>query len=866
MFATRRLVFAIASFALAATSTPVAAQTAASTANEAAPAPAAFLGHQVGDDFRLAGWETITGYLSTLALASPLVRIDTLGRTTQGRPFLAVTVSAPANMERLEEIRANQAKLADPRTLAEGELEALLETQPAVVLIANNIHATEIASSQEVMELVHGLATDPVYTETLNDAVVIIIPSMNPDGQQMITDWYLRTLGTPFEGSGMPWLYHYYVGHDNNRDFYMLTQVETQMLNDLLYSEWYPEVVYDVHQMGGRGARFFVPPFGDPLNPNIDPLLARMISLFGLQISTDLEAAGKSGVVNRARFDLWWHGGLRTVPARHNMVGILSEAASARIASPVFMEPGSDEIRQPDHGVNYPNPWPGGWWRLRDIVDYELIAAHSVIELAALQRDKLIRNYVELGRRAIAAGREEPPYAFIVPADQTDPGSAAHMLALLQRAGVEVNRAAAAFRVDGVEYAAGSHVVLMAQPYRAHAKDLLERQRYPDMRLYPGGPPITPYDAAGWTLPLQMGVDVVEARSPVEADLQLVEETIRPPRGTLSGSGPAFVLSNKTNAASLAVNRVSDAGGTVAFLDRATQLAGRSWPAGSVVVGGVGVRDILAQLADSVGLDATAFSGTVNARRLYSLRVALYQPWTSSMDEGWTRWVFDTWGLPYTTLHDAEIRAGDLGERYDVIVIPDLSPNSIIEGRAPGTVPAEYAGGIGEPGAAAIREFVRGGGTLVCLDASADFAIELLDLPVADVQPSLQELRSGNAFYAPGSLFRVTVDDQHPVAYGMPVTTAIYYSNSAIFQVQEGEDDVAVIAAYPDADQLLSGFVLKSEFLSGKAALIEARSGTGRVVLFGFRPQHRGQPHETFKLLFNAIYHGAAAPPRPLEF
>jgi hypothetical protein len=495
-----------------------------------------------------------------------------------------------------------------------------------------------------------------------------------------------------------------------------------------------------------------------------------------------------------------------------------------------------------------------------------LIAAHAVIELAAVQRGKLIRNYVELGRRAIAAGTDEPPDSFIIPADQTDPGSAAHLLALVQRAGVEIHRAAAPFQMDGVEYPAGSYVVLLGQPYRAHVKDLLERQVYPDRRLYPGGPPITPYDAAGWTLPLQMGVEVIEARTPVEAELQLVTETIRATPGTVTGSGPAFVLDNTTNAANLAVNRVIDAGGTVAFLDPATQLAGRTWPAGSVVVSGDGMQQILSQLADSVGLDATAFSGAVNARPLNGPRVALYQPWTSSMDEGWTRWIFDTWGLPYTTLHDAEIRAGGLGARYDVIIIPDVSPGSIVEGRALGTVPAEYAGGIGEPGAAAMREFVRGGGTLICLDGSSEFAIELLDLPVADVRPSFQELRSGNAFYAPGSLFRVTVDDQHPVAYGMPATTAIYYSNSAVLQVDDGADDVAVIAAYPDADQLLSGFVLKPEFLAGKAALVEARSGRGRVILFGFRPQHRGQPHETFKLLFNAIYYGGAGAPQRLDF
>jgi len=828
-------------------------------------APEVYLGHPVGADFRLVGWDSITGYFNLLADASAALRVDTVGRTTQGRPLVVATLTAPANMRRLEEIRLSQAKLADPRRLEGGELEALLQSQPAVVLIANNIHSTEIASSQEAMELAYALITDPELLEALESVVVLLIPSVNPDGEQMVVDWYARTLGTPYEGSSMPWLYHPYVGHDNNRDFFMLTQVESRLVNDLLYGRWFPEVVYDVHQMGNRGPRFFVPPFDDPANPNIDPLLVRMISLFGLQMATDLEAAGKSGVVTGERFDLWWPGGLRTVPARHNMVGILSEAANARLASPIFQEPGATD-RQPDYGIDYPNPWPGGWWRIRDIVDYELIAARAVIRLAARERRELIRNYVELGRRAIEAGDNEPPFAYVVPASQRDPGSAASMLELLRRAGVEVHRAESRFQADGVEYAAGDWVVLMAQPYRAHAKDLLERQSYPDRRLYPGGPPEAPYDAAGWSLPLQMGVEARQVRTPFEASLRLEAGTIRPPAGRVAGAGPAFLLSNATNAANLAIHRVLASGGEVAFLSEPLSAGGRRWPVGSVLLSGPSARDQLAELAASEGLSAESFSGDLTGYRLAELRVALYQPWTASMDEGWTRWVFETWELPYRTLHDAEVRAGDLRSRYDVIVLPDISAQSIIEGRRPGTVPAEYAGGIGEAGVAAIRAFVREGGTLVCIDESSDFAIEQLRLPVQNVRPSSAEQRTGNAFYAPGSILAVIMDPTHPLGFGMPEAAVVFYSNSAILQADEAAASVAVVARYPETEQLLSGYALHSEFLSGKAALVEARSGAGRAVLFGFGPQRRAQSHETFKVLFNAVYRGALSGPQRLEF
>jgi hypothetical protein len=867
-----RLAISLAALAILAPTNPVQSQeaqrstgTRTGTATAAPIAPAEYLGFPVGADFKLAAWDSISSYMSHLAKVSPAARVDTLGRTTQDRPFLAVVITSPENMQRIEEIRRSQARLADPRKLAEGELETLLDSHPAVVAITHNIHSTEIASSQGVMELAYSLITEPEMLEALRDVVVVLVPSVNPDGQQMVVDWYSRTLGTPYEGSRMPWLYHYYVGHDNNRDFYMLTQVESQMVNDLLYGTWFPEVVYDVHQMGNRGARFFIPPFDDPVNPNLDPLVVRTISLFGLQVSADLEAAGKAGVLNGERFDLWWHGGLRSVPARHNMVGILSESASARIASPIFQEPGQVD-RQSERGNNYPNPWPGGWWRIRDIIDYQVIASRSIIGLAARWRRPLISNYVEIGRRAIDAGRNEPPFAYIIPSQQRDVGSAVAMLRTIRRGGAEIHRAVAPFEADGIAYSAGDWVVLMAQPYRAHAKDLLEPQVYPDRRLYPGGPPDTPYDAAGWTLPFQMGVKAVGVKSPLEAELQLETDVIRPPVGTVAGSGPAFAVENVTNAANLAIHRTVERGGRVTLLSQPAEVGGRTWPTGSAVLSGPGVRQTLEELAESHGLSAASVSGQFTGHSLSGFRVGLYQPWTASMDEGWTRWVFESWELPYQTLHDAEIQAGGLEQRYDVIVLPDVESRSLIEGRAPGTVPPQFAGGLGDSGVSALRDFVKAGGTLICLDSSSGFAIQELGLAVADARPSPSERRSGEAFYAPGSIMAVNIDVNHPLAFGMPETGAVYYNNSPLFQVEEGASGVTVVASYPETSQLMSGYVLNADFMNGKAALVEASYGAGRAILFGFRPQYRGQSHETFKILFNAVYRGATTQAQPQEF
>ena len=825
--------------------------------------PADYLGYPVGADFKLAGFDSITGYLNHLADVSPAVRVDTLGSTTLGRPFVLVTVTSPQNFARLDQIQAVQAKLADPRKLSDEELPAILETQPAVVLIAHNLHSTEIASSQGSMELVHALVTDRELVELLDDVVVLLVPSANPDGQVMVVDWYRRTMGTPYEGSRLPWLYHHYAGHDNNRDWFMLNLVETRLVTDLLYGEWFPEIVYDVHQMGNRGARFFVPPFDDPVNPNLDPLLVRTISLFGAKISMDLEANGKAGVVNYRTYDLWWHGGNRSTPTRHNMIGLLSETASVRYASPLFQEL-SQLSQQPQHGINYPNPWPGGWWRIRDIIDYQMIAARSVIRLAATHRRDLIRNYVELARRAISAGLNEPPFAYVLPASQTDPGSAARMLEILRLGGVEVHQADSTFEADGIEYGAGSWVVLMAQPYRTHAKDLLERQDYPDRRLYTGGPPDRPYDVSGWTLPLQMGVDAIAVNGRFETSLQLLTDTIRPAPGMVTGSGDAFAVDNTRNAAALAIHKTLALGGRATLLSAPLRAGDTLWPPGSVVLEGPGLRGTLRAVAEREGVSFEAVSGSSVGYRVEELRVGLYQSWTARMDEGWTRFVFDTWGLPYRTLQDAEIRAIDLRERYDVIIIPDMSRSQAVEGRPEGTVPAEYTAGLGAAGVDALRKFVESGGTLICLGDASNLAIEDFGLPITNVEPSDAEQMAGTAFYAPGSILRVELDSTHPLAYGMPTETAVYYTNGPIFDVAPDARDVTVIGQYPNMGQLLSGYALHSDSIAGKAALVEARLGAGRVVMFGFRPQHRGQSHETFKILFNAVYLGSAAtPPTP---
>jgi len=766
------------------------------------PSPSEHLGFTVGADRTLADWGQITGYFQRLAAVSPAVHVDTLGPTTSGQPFIVVAVSTPANIARLAEFRTAQAKLADPRRLTPDEERRLVASQPSVIFISNNIHGSEIGGSQMAMELAYRLATNDTLQRYLDREIVLVAPSMNPDGQRMITEWYRKNLGTKWEGGPLPWLYHPYVGHDNNRDWFMVTQKETRLVTDYLYGVWFPEIFYDVHQMGSEGARIFVPPLVDPVNPNLDPMIVRGIAHVGAEMALALEERGKSGVANSVIYDLWWHGGARSTPTRHNMVGVITEAASVRIATPIVQD--TSKLRGHARGlpkyerrINFPNPWPGGTWRLRDIIDYELVAAEALVRLASEQREDYVRNFVAMGRRAIATGAKEAPYAFVIPAGQGDAGAVERLVDVLRVGRVEVGQSRASFSAGGKTFAAGSYVVRLDQPYRAHAKDLLEVQRFPKMEQWPGGPPERPYDVAGWTLPLQMGVTIMPIDQPLTVDAPLV----------------------------------TDASPRVRCVTRA-----------AAALGAPAVRD-------------TRQYGCLTRVP----RVGLYKSWTASMDEGWTRWVMDDFKLPYVSLGDSAVRAGSLRKRFDVIVIPDLSLREVRDGMSDAQVPPPYAGGLGAEGIAALKRFAEDGGHLVLVDGATELAAEALGIDVKLVTAgggggSRNAAADAEQIYAPGSILRVVVDPAHPVGKGMAEASAIYFVNSTSLDLPAGSK-ARVIARYPSQPDsiLLSGFLQGASKLAGKVAAADVPLGSGRVTMFGFRPLYRGQSYGTFKMFFNAL-------------
>ena len=800
------------------------------------PSPRDVLGFTPGDDRKVADWKQITDYFGRLNARGGRVRVQTIGTSTLGRPVLAAFISSPENIRELDRYREIQRRLADPRLVqSEAERDRLIGEGKAVVVISCSIHSTEIVASQMSMQLAYQLASaqDAETREILDNTILILLPSPNPDGIDIVADWYRRSVGKPWEGSEPPELYHHYAGHDDNRDWFMLNLRETRTVTRLLWKEWFPQIVYDVHQQGATGSRFFVPPFYDPPNPHIAPLLLREVGLVGHKIAADLEAAGYRGVVTNAMYDTWWHGGFRTAPYYHNSVGILTEAASARLMTPVKVTP--EQLRRANvRGMptalpespttNFPAPWPGGEWRPRDIMGLELVASRAILSMAAKYRERYLRNFYELGRRALdwpPEGRDGV-LAYIIPAGQGKDENVSKLVTLLVEQGVEVHRMDAELHLmlsaqrgtvyndlknAPPEWPLGSYLVFLRQPYRANVQALFERQLYPD-RLS-GGAPERPYDVAGWTLPMQMGVEAYPVAHIREREserrLTLVRDELEVRRDLGLQTGLPAPLNGRGTAADQYDVRVR-------------------------------VRD--SQIQNPVRRNA---------------RLALYKGWTGSMDEGWTRWLFDTFNVPYTSLRDADVRAGSLRAKYDVIVLPSMRLREIVEGRSRETAPAEFTGGITEAGVSNLRRFVEEGGTLVCWDDSTELPLKHFNLPVRNV---LDGLRPAD-FYCPGSVLRVEVETAHPLARGYGAQTDAYFVNSAAFEVTDPAR-ARVVARYAGRENVLrSGWLLGADKLAGRAALVEATHGRGRVVLFGFRPQHRGQTWGTFPFIFNAI-EGAA--------
>jgi hypothetical protein len=770
-----------------------------SAAIVAQPSPRSVLGFTPADDRTVADWTQIVEYFSKLDKGSDKVAVREIGKTTLGKPLIVAFISSPSNIKNLEKYRHISAKLADPRTIKdEAELEGLIKNGKTIISIACSIHSTEIVGSQMSMNLVYELAsaTDVETKEILDNAILLLLPSSNPDGIDIVANWYRKTLGTKSEGTSPPELYHHYAGHDNNRDWFMLNLKETQAITKLFWKEWFPQIVYDVHQQGVNASRFIIPPFFDPPNPRVPPSILREVGLIGYKMAADLQAKSIAGVATNSTYDTWWHGGFRSAPYYHNSIGILSEAASANLMSPVTVKKEDLARNRNTRGLpnlleistNYPDTWDGGVWRPVDINNIEVTASRALLQMAAKFRQRYLRNFYELGKANLRLDAKVPQ-AYVVMAGQPYAETVSRFLEILISQGIEVKEMTRELWVkhgkteEFHEIPLGSFLVFTNQPQKNNILSLFERQKYPQ-RLLPNGDAEAPYDVAGWTLPLQMGVENYEVWD--IRDLEKFQNTLRP-------------LVNINQARSV------------------------------------------------LNLKSTAepFAKIPNPLKT-NPRIGLYKPFASSMDEGWTRLVLDNYQIPYTSLSNDDFRQDRLN--VDTIVLAADSENTIMNGLNADRYPAEFSGGLGEAGAGNLKKFVEDGGKLICFDDSCELVVKRFGLPMKNVLTGVRR----NEFYNPGSIVKLEVDLTQKLARGLLAETPAYFTTSSAFEVSDNSK-VATVARYAGRDALMSGWMLGEKFINGKTAMAEVIYGKGKIILFAFRPQHRGQTFATFPFIFNSL-------------
>jgi hypothetical protein len=844
----------------------------------AVPSPEKFFGFQMGADRKLANWDRLHDYYQALAKVSNKMRVVELGKTSEGRPYIAIFISSPANLAKLDHYRAQNARLADPRGLSEADARKLVADAKAVVIQSFALHSSEVAASQTAAEFVYDSIsrTDEEATRMLDNVISIVAPSINPHGTQMIADWYMKYVGTEHEAAGLPWLYQKYAGHDNNRDGFALNLPESQHLGKLMYRDWMPQAYVDHHQMGSGNARLYIPPYAEPIRPGGDPLVWREMTWWGAHMGNALEAAGKTGVIGSAIYSGWGHMGFHWITPFHNIAGMLTESASARLATPMFMHPdqlrgGPRNLPEYESQTTMPSLWPGGWWRVRDIVEQQKIAAWATVDLAARNRETVLWNMYLKGIRQTERGAAGAVKAYAIEANQHDRNTVKKLANMLINSGVEVHQTTGQLIVEGRVYSPGSFIVSMAQPKQGLVRWMLGRTFYPDNTYTRDleGNPIRPYDMSTDTFGEFMGVksDWIGER----VTTGLVKLTAHVALGGAVGAGASgYVLDGRQNDSFRAAFLLLDKGIGVR---RASQPSAD----GSVKAGDflVGAGDVSA-VAKQAGVDLLALKSpvTTGAYELRKPRVAMFQRYGGgNMDEGWTRLMFEQFNVPFKSIMDAELKAGNLESKYDTIILPADSIFAMTGERPPqgqggpgggggfgggqDNTPAEYRSGFGADGVKALQAFVQRGGTLLTFANAGDLPIQRFGLPLRNIVNGLPSKQ----FWSPGSTLRVTFNNSHPLVYGMPAEgLALFMAGGQVYEVTSTDrsQDVEILSTYVERDILQSGWLLGEQVIAKKAAAVSVKHGAGKVVLIGFRPQHRDQTHGTFKLVFNAMLNGPA--------
>ena len=842
------------------------------------PAPSSVFGFNVGADSQLFTYDQSIAYFRRLASASQHLRLIEVGKTSFGKTITVALISSPSNLARVDELRRINQRLARPADLTDDQARQLARDGIALVDISGGLHASEIAGSQHTPQLAYELvskASEPGMKEILDNTILFLWPSINPDGQDIVVNWCRESLAG--RSPGPMELYQKYIGHDNNRDSYMLNVVESRVIART-WREWEPQIIYVHHQSSPFPTRIWIPPFADPIGLYAPPIMSRTVNSIGTRIAQELDQAGKPGSVHMlATFDAYYPGYIDYMPMYQHIASWWTETQGGNCGIPrtTTVEQLPQEYRALLPTSMYNSPWKEGRWTLKDQVDYMVTASIATLRYAAKFKEELLYNRYQSGRDAIAMHRAAGPYAWIVPQRQRDPVGAVELLRRLAFLGVRVMQLGRDATHDGTTYAAGTWVVPLDQEFAPLVRELLEPQKYPDM-----GDDL-PYDAAGWTLPFQMHVQAVEAKTPLSTDFRAALAPVTgtpdpwgasdqypfttnataagivPPAPTITGRGSALALDPVQTNSFRVINRAIAEGATVRYMPPSATRGGRYLIAGPN-----------AQRVDAIAKELWVSGERMNIARgmataAVPTRIALYKGAPGNMDQGWTEWLFDSYGFKYTLIGPADLRDPNLGARFDVIVMASQGLTSAGRGGGRGGAPAAGTGGGrgGPPPAvssddssrvAGIDAFVRGGGTVVAWNQGTASLIASLQLPVRNVVAGVPR----QEYFTGVSIMRATVDTTHPVMAGMPAEADVVVSGSPVFTTTDGFEG-AVLAKYPaEGSPLRSGFLHGEERMRGHAAAVDVKRGNGHIILLAFQPQWRGQPYGTFRVVFNSVFFG----------
>jgi hypothetical protein len=872
------------------------------------------LGFTIGDDYQLANYTQLSAYWLKLARESNRIKVTEFGKTSEGRPMLMAIITSAENHKQLDRYKDISRRLALAEGLTDAQAHALAAEGKAVVWIDAGLHATEVANAQSLTEMIYQMLTrnDAETLRILND-VIFLAACSNPDGLEMVANWYMREKDPAKRSTGgLPTLYQKYVGHDNNRESLLCSMPESESIAAVLYREWFPQIMYNQHQAGPAGAVLFIGQMRDPSNPNLDPLLAPSTEFVSAAIHSRFVAEGKPGAVNRsfASYQNWWNGGIRSTVCFHNQIGILSEITGNPTPTEISFVP-RNLIASNDN----PFPIAPQTWHFRQAIDYLLTADRAILSVASEHRENFLFNIYRMGKNSIEKGDRDNwtlsahkiaavetamakdnagrgrggaplkyyellrnPAArdargYIMSADQPDFLTAIKFVNSLVKNGITVLRAIRPFQAAGKSYPAGSFVVKAAQAFRPHAVDAFEPQDYPDDFAYPGGPPLRPYDVTGYTLAYQMGVQFDRVLEGFDGPFEKIQGFARPPAGRLVTTGGAgYLLSHQTNDSFVAINRLLGAGEEVYWLKNPLTAGGKTFGAGTIYIAAKPTTSaILQKLAVEVGLnfDGVAVKPSGEALRLKPQRVGIVDVYGGSMPSGWVQWICGQYGFNYEVVYPQTLDAGNLAGQYDVLILEDgilRAGGTAREGSGPDpdTIPAEHRNKLGSITEAKtlpqLRQFLADGGTILAIGSSSSLG-QTLGVPMSNglVDEKTGRPFSAENFFIPGSILRLRVDTSHPLAYGLPENLDVFYNNNPSYRLKEAPGVRGV--AFFDSDRpLRSGWAWGQEHLKGTVPVVEAEVGKGKLYMFGTLIAFRAHPHATFKFLFNGIYCGQATP------